>query len=135
MAANFKIVVVTPTKKVLEQEANFLMIRTTEGDMGILANHSPFVAELATGEMKIKTEGNELFYYVSGGFMEISNNIVTILADEAMDVKDINVETARKDAQIAQEKLEKITEDREFAVVQKTLSQALAKVKIAEKNL
>ncbi|MGL4308780.1 ATP synthase F1 subunit epsilon [Cetobacterium sp. SF1] len=135
MAANFKIVVVTPTNKVLEQDAQFLMIRTTEGDLGILANHSPFVAELATGEMKIKADGNETYFFVSGGFMEISNNVVTILADEAMDVKDIDVESARKEAQIAQEKLEKVKEDREFAVVQKTLSQALAKVRIAEKNL
>lgn len=133
--ANFRLEVVTPTRKIMDKEIDFLMIRTTEGDMGILANHSPLVAELATGEMKARINGAEEFYYVSGGFMEISNNKVTILADEAMDVREIDVELARKEALVAQERLDKITEDREFALVQKTLSQALAKVRIAEKNL
>ncbi|MGL5725508.1 ATP synthase F1 subunit epsilon, partial [Cetobacterium sp.] len=117
------------------EEVNFVMLRTTEGDMGILPNHSPFVAGLATGEMKVRNNGQEKFYYVSGGFVEISNNVVTILADEAMDVKDIDLEAARKEAQIAKEKLEKSAEDMDIANVQKTLTQALTKVKLAERML
>ncbi|MBC2850623.1 F0F1 ATP synthase subunit epsilon [Cetobacterium sp. 8H] len=135
MANSFKLELVTPLEKILSQEVNFVMIRTTEGDMGILPNHSPFVAGLSTGEMKVRVNGQENFYYVSGGFLEISNNIVTILADEAMDVKDIDLEAARREAQIAKEKLEKLAEDIDFANVQKTLTQALTKVKIAEKML
>ena len=135
MANIFKIKVVTPLAKILEQDSDYVMLRTSEGDMGILAGHSPFVAALATGEMKVKLEGKENFYYVSGGFIEISDNVVTILADEAMDVKDIDIETARKEAQIAKEKLLKIQEDYEYANMQKTLSQALTKVRIAEKLL
>lgn len=135
MANSFKLELVTPLKKVLSKEVEFVMIRTTEGDMGILANHSPFVAGLATGEMKVRSNGEETFYYVSGGFIEISNNVVTILADEAMDVKDIDLEAARKEAQIAREKLEKAAENVDIATVQKALTQALTKVKIAEKML
>ena len=44
--ATFKIKVVTYEEKVLEQEAEFVLVRTTEGDMGILPNHSPFIADL-----------------------------------------------------------------------------------------
>ncbi|WP_297433193.1 F0F1 ATP synthase subunit epsilon [uncultured Cetobacterium sp.] len=135
MANSFKLELVTPLSKILSEEVNFVMLRTTEGDMGILPNHSPFVAGLATGEMKVRNNGQEKFYYVSGGFVEISDNIVTILADEAMDVKDIDLEAARKEAQIAKEKLEKIAEDIDIANVQKTLTQALTKVKLAEKML
>ncbi|MGL4970898.1 MAG: F0F1 ATP synthase subunit epsilon [Cetobacterium sp.] len=135
MANSFKLELVTPLHKVLSEEVNFVMLRTTEGDMGILPNHSPFVAGLATGEMKVRNNGQEKFYYVSGGFVEISNNIVTILADEAMDVKDIDLEAARKEAQIAKEKLEKSAEDMDLANVQKTLTQALTKVKLAERML
>lgn len=135
MANSFKLELVTPLAKILSEEANFVMLRTTEGDMGILPNHSPFVAGLATGEMKVRNNGQEKFYYVSGGFVEISDNVVTILADEAMDVKDIDLEAARKEAQIAKEKLEKIAEDIDIANVQKTLTQALTKVKLAEKML
>ncbi|MGL4357633.1 MAG: F0F1 ATP synthase subunit epsilon [Cetobacterium sp.] len=135
MANSFKLELVTPLHKVLSEEVNFVMLRTTEGDMGILPNHSPFVAGLATGEMKVRNNGQEKFYYVSGGFVEISNNVVTILADEAMDVKDIDLEAARKEAQIAKEKLEKSAEDMDIANVQKTLTQALTKVKLAERML
>lgn len=135
MANSFKLELVTPLSKILSEEVNFVMLRTTEGDMGILPNHSPFVAGLATGEMKVRNNGQEKFYYVSGGFVEISDNVVTILADEAMDVKDIDLEVARKEAQIAKEKLEKIAEDIDIANVQKTLTQALTKVKLAEKML
>lgn len=135
MVNSFKLDVVTPTAKILSKEVDFVMLRTTEGDMGILPNHAPFVAGLATGEMKVRNNGQEKFYYISGGFVEISDNVVTILADEAMDVKDIDLEAARKEAQIAKEKLERIAEDMDIANVQKTLTQALTKVKLAEKML
>lgn len=135
MANSFRLEVVTPLAKVLSEDVEFIMIRTTDGDMGVLPNHSPFVAGLATGEMKIRSNGKEDFFYVSGGFMEISNNVVTVLADEAMNVKDIDLEMARKEAQIAQEKLDKIAEDKDYANVQKILTQALTKVKIAERML
>ncbi|MGL4946466.1 MAG: F0F1 ATP synthase subunit epsilon [Cetobacterium sp.] len=135
MANSFKLELVTPLSKVLSEEVNFVMLRTTEGDMGILPNHSPFVAGLATGEMKIKNNGQETFYYVSGGFVEISGNVVTILADEAMDVKDIDLEAAKKEAQLAKGKLERAAEDMDIANVQKALTQALTKVKLAERML
>jgi len=133
MANSFKLELVTPLNKVLSEEVNFVMLRTTEGDMGILPNHSPFVAGLATGEMKVRNNGQEKFYYVSGGFVEISDNVVTILADEAMDVKDIDLEAARKEAQIAKEKLEKSAEDMDIANVQKALNVKKSFKKLSEK--
>ena len=109
--ATFNVKVVTYQEKVLEQEADFLLVRTTEGDMGVLPNHSPFVAELAIGEMMIRLNGTEKSYFVSGGFLEISNNNVTILADEAMASELIDLERARKEAEEAKAKLEKLKEE------------------------
>lgn len=102
--ATFKLEVITPQKKVLEQDAEFVMMRTTEGDMGILAGHAPIVAELAIGEMKIKNNGEEVVYFVSGGFLDVSTERTLILADEAMDVRDIDVEKAKRDAEVADRK-------------------------------
>ncbi len=133
--ATFKLEVVTPHKKVLSQEAEFVMLRTTEGDMGILAGHSPFVAELAIGEMKIKSSGEETRYFVSGGFLDISIERVMILADEAMDVKDIDLERTKKEAEVAKQKLAKLKEDRDIAATQKALQEALTKVRLAEQHL
>lgn len=83
MATSFMVKVVTPTKVVLEQEADFLLVRTTEGDMGILGNYFPLVAALADGQMKIRKDKREKFFRVEGGFIEISNNQVTILSNQA----------------------------------------------------
>ena len=130
--ATFKLEVITPQKKVLEQDAEFVMMRTTEGDMGILAGHAPIVAELAIGEMKIKNNGEEVVYFVSGGFLDVSAERTLILADEAMDVRDIDVEQAKRDAEVAQQKLAKLKEDRDLAVTQKALQEALTKVRLAE---
>lgn len=131
----FNVKVVTYQEKVLEQEADFLLVRTTEGDMGVLPNHSPFVAELAIGEMMIRLNGTEKSYFVSGGFLEISNNNVTILADEAMASELIDLERAKKEAEEAKAKLEKLKEDKDILMTEKNLNAALTKVRLAEKLL
>lgn len=133
--ATFKIEVITPQRKVLEQDAEFVMLRTTEGDMGILAGHSPFVAELAIGEMKVKNAGEEVIYFVSGGFLDVSTERTLILADEAMDIREIDVERTKKEAEVAKQKLTKLKEDRDIAMTQKALQEALTKVRLAEQHL
>lgn len=133
--ATFNVKVVNYQEKVLEQEADFLLVRTTEGEMGILPNHSPFVAGLAIGEMMIRLDGKEKSYFVSGGFLEISNNNVTILADEAIASEMIDLERARKEAEEAKAKLDKLKEDKDILLTEKNLNEALTKVRLAEKLL
>ncbi|MGL5124273.1 MAG: ATP synthase F1 subunit epsilon [Fusobacteriaceae bacterium] len=134
--SKFKLKVVTSHKILLDKEVDFIMLRTTEGDMGILANHSPFVSELSIGEMKIREDSVEESYFLSGGFIEVSNNnVVTILADEAMLTKDINLEKARREAEKAEEKLKKIKEDKDIIITQRALQEALTKVRLGEKRI
>lgn len=134
--ANFKLEIITPIGKKFSQEIEFVKVRTTEGDMGILPNHAPFVAALQPEEISIKvTKGNEIKYYISNGFIEINNNNVTIIVDEALLPEEIDIEMAKKEVQLAQEKLKKVNEDKQIMLVQKTLQDALMKVKIAEKLL
>lgn len=133
--ATFKIKVVTYEEKVLEQEAEFVLVRTTEGDMGILPNHSPFIAGLSTGEMKIRLNGKEEKYFVSEGLLEISNNVVTIIATEAIPADQLDVERARKEVEELKAKLAKMQEDKDILLTQKNLHKALMKVQVAEKLL
>lgn len=91
--ANFKVSIVTHVKKILEEEIEFLKLRTTEGDLGILANHSPLVAELAMGKLElVYSKEKRDVYFLSGGFLEISNNQATIIADEIINFNEINLE-------------------------------------------
>ena len=133
--ATFKIKVVTYEEKVLEQEAEFVLVRTTEGDMGILPNHAPFIAGLSTGEMKIRLNGKEEKYFVSEGLLEISNNVVTIIATEAIPADQLDVERAKKEVEELKAKLAKMQEDKDILLTQKNLHKALMKVQVAEKLL
>ncbi|MGL4980318.1 MAG: ATP synthase F1 subunit epsilon [Fusobacteriaceae bacterium] len=134
--STFKLKLVNSERILLEEEAEFIMVRTTVGDMGILPNHSPFVSGLAVGEMKIRAKGQEDYYFVSGGFLEISkNNVVTILADEAMNSREIDMERAKKEVEIAEAKLKKIQEDKEILMTQRALQEALTKVRLAERHM
>lgn len=133
--ATFKIKVVTYEEKVLEQEAEFVLVKTTEGDMGILPNHSPFIAGLSTGEMKIRLNGKEEKYFVSEGLLEISNNVVTIIATEAIPADQLDVERAKKEVEELKAKLAKMQEDKDILLTQKNLHKALMKVQVAEKLL
>ena len=133
--ATFKIKVVTYEEKVLEQEAEFVLVRTTEGDMGILPNHSPFIAGLSTGEMKIRLNGKEDKYFISEGLLEISNNVVTIIATEAIPADQLDVERAKKEVEELKAKLAKMQEDKDILLTQKNLHKALMKVQVAEKLL
>lgn len=134
--ANFKLEIVTPQGKLYSKDVEFVLLRTTEGDMGILANHSPFVAGLVTGEMVVREEkGKEIPYYISGGFLEINSNKVIVLVDEALLASEIDIEKAKQDARFAEEKLKKLNEEKNLLLIQKNLQEALTKVSIAQKVL
>lgn len=133
--ATFKIKVVTYEEKVLEQEADFVLVRTTEGNMGILPNHSPFIAGLSTGEMKVRLDGKEDKYFISEGLLEISNNVVTIIANEAIPSDRLDIERAKREVEELKAKLAKLQEDKDILLTQKNLHKALMKVQVAEKLL
>lgn len=134
--ANFRLEIVTPIGKKFSQDIEFLKVRTTEGDMGILPNHAPFVAGLKPEEIKVRIEkGNEVRYYISNGFIEVNSNKVVIIVDEALLPEEIDIETAKREVQLAQEKLKKLNEDKQIMLAQKSLQDALMKVKVAEKLL
>ena len=84
MAKAFHLSIVSPEAVVWSGEATFLVCRTTDGELGILADHEPTMAALATGAGMIRTvEGEELTLAIHGGFLQIFRNEVTLLTDRA----------------------------------------------------
>ena len=127
---SFSVSVVTQVKKILEQEAGYLRLRTSEGDIGILPNHAPFVAELSMGKMEIEspTKDKRDIYFLSGGFLEISNNQATIIADEIFSIEEIDVESEQTLVDNLKKELEKLETDEEKKKLQKKLKISLAKI-------
>ena len=127
---SFNVSVVTQVKKILEQEAGYLRLRTSEGDIGILPNHAPFVAELSMGKMEIESPNKDRrdIYFLSGGFLEISNNQVTIIADEIFPIEEINIENEEIVVENLKKELEKVSSEEEKKKLQKKLKISLAKI-------
>ena len=127
---SFSVSVVTQVKKILEQEAGYLRLRTSEGDIGILPNHAPFVAELSMGKMEIESPNKDRrdIYFLSGGFLEISNNQATIIADEIFPIEEIDIESEQTLVENLKKELEKVSTEEEKKKLQKKLKISLAKI-------
>lgn len=127
---SFKVSVVTQVKKVLEQEAGYLRLRTSEGDIGILSNHAPYVAELAMGKMEIESPEKDKrdFYFLNGGFIEFSNNQATVIADGIIPVEKINIETEEAKIKELKMQLEKSSLEEEKTKIQMEIKVSLKKI-------
>jgi F-type H+-transporting ATPase subunit epsilon len=84
MAKAFKLDVVSPEQIVWSGEAELLVTRTTEGEIGVMADHEPTMAALATGSTVIHpADGDPVTIALHGGFLQIFQNEVTLLTDRA----------------------------------------------------
>jgi F-type H+-transporting ATPase subunit epsilon len=84
MATPFLVELVSVEAMVWSGEADMVVARTTEGEIGILAGHAPLLGQLKEpSRVRIRTGGEEIAYDIAGGFLSISNNQVTILAESA----------------------------------------------------
>ena len=104
--ATFTLTIVTAESEVFSEEIDSLVAPGIDGQLGILPNHAPLMTQLQPGEMTIRSNNGENVLAVTGGFLEVLNNQVTILADTAeMDVE-IDLERAEAALQRATERVE-----------------------------
>jgi F-type H+-transporting ATPase subunit epsilon len=94
--------VVAADRLVWSGEATMVIARTTEGDVGILPNHSPILSLLVDGVVDVQTSDGETWVAaVSAGFLSVANNRVSVLAEYAEASHDIDLEKARQDLERA----------------------------------
>ena len=110
MANTFHVDIVTPEAIVWSGEAEMVTARTTEGDIGILANHEPTMAALATGAVQVHHDGGITSAGLHGGFLQIYRNTVTLLTDWAR-MTEGGLEEAREAAATLRAEVEE-TEER-----------------------
>ena len=78
------VALVSPTQQVWSGEATFISARTTEGDLGVLPGHAPLFGVLVDGAVSIKgVDGTITEFNVSGGFLSVANNRVSVLGESA----------------------------------------------------
>ncbi len=102
----FKLSVVTPEKILFEREVRSIIAPGSEGYLGVLTDHAPLITPLIPGNLTVVGEDHQKTeYYVSGGFLEVSGNVATILADAIETAEEIDIERARQAEIRAKERL------------------------------
>jgi F-type H+-transporting ATPase subunit epsilon len=100
-----KLEIVTPERRVLDTEADYVSLPTASGEAGILPNHAPLITALKPGILTYSTKSANERLAVSSGFAEVSSDMVSVLVDTAEAGADIDVEAARRDRESAEKAL------------------------------
>ena len=94
--------IVSQDRMVWEGDADIVVVPGVAGEMGILPNHAPLLSTLKFGILKVRSKGQEELFTIAGGVVEVQPNLITVLADSAENVAEIDVaraEEARKRAE------------------------------------
>jgi F-type H+-transporting ATPase subunit epsilon len=136
MAETLLLRVVTPERLVLEEEVDEVTAPGTMGEFGVLPNHVTFLSSLQPGRLSYKRGGRVYVLAISGGFAEVKDNIVTVLADSAEFASEIDVERARAALQAAEESLKTLAAmDSAFAEVLAARQRAQVRIEVASSNV
>ncbi|MDQ0352707.1 F-type H+-transporting ATPase subunit epsilon [Alkalibacillus filiformis] len=123
--------VVTPDGPVLEESYDMVSVRAEGGELGILPGHIPLVAPLTISAVRLKKQGNTDYVAVSGGFLEVRPDQVTILAQAAENPSDIDVDRAEAAKQRAEERLnETKSEEIDFTRAKLALQRATNRLEV-----
>lgn len=131
---NFELI--TPERTLIEKQLESLSCPTSLGQITILPNHEPLVANLVPGELVVKNEGEVDYINVTGGFVQIKkNNMITVLADAAEHFYEIDEQRAEA-AKVAAEKAmsESRQSSEEYAKVAASLEKSLMRLNILRKH-
>jgi F-type H+-transporting ATPase subunit epsilon len=124
--------VVTAERELYSGEADVVIAPGSEGELGILPRHAALLTTLKVGQLLIRLGGAEEPLFVSGGFLEVSNNSVTVLAETAERAEEIDQARAEAARRRAQEHLQQTQSDVERAELVGALERAVARLRVAE---
>lgn len=128
---SFKLKIITPEKIFFDDETEQIIVRTTEGDIGILAGHENYVADLPAGPFRVKIDGKYKIAAISGGAIKVSKDAVTILAMAAEWAEDIDSEWAKRSHEDAIKRINESKSDYEHRRAELKLKRALNRIKIS----
>ena len=134
MATTMHIDIVSAEESVHSGMASFIVARAVGGEVGVYPRHVPMLVQLQPGEVTVRDEsGEDRFYYVSGGTMEVQPDVVTVLADVATRAHDIDEAAAEQARKRAEEALASRSDDVSYARAQAELIEAAAQLRTVQK--
>ncbi|MCX7748864.1 MAG: F0F1 ATP synthase subunit epsilon [Clostridia bacterium] len=134
MMATFLLEILTPEKVFYSDQVETIVIKTVDGEMGILAGHEPTLAPVAIGTVRIKKDGNWLDAVLTEGFMQITNDKTIVLADTAEWPEEVDENRAKAAKERAEERLQSQLSRQEFIKSQAAVARAMARLKVKGKG-
>jgi len=124
-------VVVTPEATVLDATADFIALPLFDGEVGIGLHHSPMIGRLGYGELRIRSGADTTCYYVDGGFVQVVDNVVSVLTNRAIAADLVDTEAAQE--QLSSDLSRKAAGDEQLAIRERSLAQARAQLRVARR--
>ena len=133
MAMTIHVDIVSAEQEIFSGPAEMVFAPAEMGEVGIAPRHTPLLTRLKAGEVRVQqAEGDEQFFYVSGGILEIQPHVVTVLADTALRAKDIDEAAAIAAKESAERALADRKDDIDYAQAEAELVQAVAQLRALE---
>ncbi len=134
MSATIRCDIVSAEEEIFHGAVQMVVATGELGELGIAPRHAPLITRLKPGQVRVILEnGDEQFFYVSGGILEVQPQVVTVLADTAIRAKDLDEAAASKAKAEAERALANRTDALEIAEAQAQLAQALAQLHALER--
>lgn len=132
--ANLFLKIVTPEKLIFDQQVSQVNISTENGQIGILPNHANLMSKLKPGELIIKSGSKVESMAIGDGFLQVSNNTLTVMTDLASYAADLDEKVLEEAKKRAQEALSKTLTDEEYAETLSSLEKSLAQLKVKRRH-
>lgn len=131
---NLLLEIITPEKVVYKDEISEVVVPTVNGEIAILPNHINLLTQVNPGELIIKKGSSNQSLAITGGFLEVNNNKVSILADYAVKAQDIEMARAQEAKKRAEKIMNEKTTDNELRMAQAEMIKAILELKVATKH-
>src|SRR3990167_5160254 len=134
MTMTIHVDIVSAEKEIYSGTAEIVFAPLVTGEVGILPRHAPLLARMKPGEVRVRTGTEELFFYVSGGLLEVQPYVVTVLADTALRARDLDEAAALKAKELAEEALRNRKAVIDYAKAQAELAEAIAQLRAIKRQ-
>lgn len=131
---NLFLEIITPEKVIYKDEVNEVVVPTVDGEIAILPNHINLLSQVNPGELIIKKGSSNQSLAITGGFLEVNNNKVSILANYAVKAQDIEIARAQEAKRRAEKIMTEKATDNELKIAQGELIKAILELRVATKH-
>lgn len=136
MAEKIRLELVTPYKRVLSEEVDEVTAPGSVGEFGVLPDHTSLLTTLKVGDLSYKQGGTTFHVAVNWGYVEVEDDVMTVLVETAEPADQIDVERAKEALKRAEEALKTLSsEDKKFKVMEAALERAIIRVQVANQKL